>query len=87
MNQEEEYCEEHYKSMHKWNDVGRYIVQTPTKDLENLSNSKEIMKKFLVAHNEFNVVRGSMNSLLTPISFPHYNWSDNFLFYCLTTKH
>ncbi|GBM23741.1 hypothetical protein AVEN_271107-1 [Araneus ventricosus] len=44
---EEEFCEHHYKTTHKRDETGRYIVQMQIKDIEKLRESKTMAIKRL----------------------------------------
>ncbi|GBM91351.1 hypothetical protein AVEN_7003-1 [Araneus ventricosus] len=47
LSEEEEFCEHHYKTTHKRDETGRYIVQMPVKDIEKLGESKTMAIKRL----------------------------------------
>ncbi|GBM93812.1 hypothetical protein AVEN_234920-1 [Araneus ventricosus] len=45
LSDEEEFCEHHYKTTHKHDETGRYIVHMPVKDIEKLENPKPWQQK------------------------------------------
>ncbi|GBN79265.1 hypothetical protein AVEN_87624-1 [Araneus ventricosus] len=47
LSEEEEFCEHHYKTTHKRDKTGRYIVQMPVKDIKKLGESKTMAIKRL----------------------------------------
>ncbi|GBN92024.1 Dual specificity protein phosphatase 23 [Araneus ventricosus] len=47
LSEEEEFCEHHYKTTHKRDETGRYIVQMKVKDIEKLGESKTMAIKRL----------------------------------------
>ncbi|GBN40502.1 hypothetical protein AVEN_492-1, partial [Araneus ventricosus] len=47
LSEEEEFCEHHYKTTHKRDETGRYIVQIPVNGIEKLGESKTMAIKRL----------------------------------------